>query len=153
MWLTGLLAIIGSLVATLAVRAVALAVLEIPSAFLPLMTPAPTIFFTVVGVTIGVAVFAAMRRVASQPTQLFRIVAGIGLLLSFLPDVWLLTDAAGGTFPGATISGVGSLMVQHVAAAAVVVWMLTMRGAARLSPQTASEAAPQTDEQSETQSR
>ena len=133
-WLTGLLTLIGSVVATLVVRAAALAVLDIPSDFLPLMTPAPTIFLTVVGVILGVAVFAEMRRVASRPIRLFRIVAGVGLLLSFLPDVWLLTDAAGSRFPGATISGVGTLMVQHVAAAAVVVWMLTMRGAARLSP-------------------
>ena len=72
-------------------------------------------------------VFAVVRRVASQPIRLFRIVATVALVLSFLPDVWLLTEAAGGTFPGATVSGVGVLMMQHVVAAAVVVWMLTMR--------------------------
>lgn len=153
MWLTGLWTIIGSVVATLAVRAAALAVLDIPSDFAPLMTPAPTIFLTVVGVTLGGAVFAEMRHRASQPIRLFRVVAGVGLVLSFLPDVWLLTDAAGGTFPGATMSGVGTLMVQHVAAAAVVVWMLTIRGAARLSPGTAREDAPQTDEKTEAQPR
>ena len=111
----------------------ALAVLDIPSDFPPLMSPAPTIFFTVLGVILAVAVFAKLRRVASQPIRLFRIVAGVGLLLSFLPDVWLLTDAAGRAVPGATISGVGTLVVQHVVVAAVVVWMLTMRGNTRIS--------------------
>ena len=131
MWWLGVQAIIGSVVETLAVRAAALAVLDGPAEFPPLMSPAPTIFFTVVGVMLGVAVFAVVRRVASWPIRLFRIVAAVGLVLSFLPNVWLLTDAAGRTFPGASISGVGTLMVQHVVVAAVVVWVLTMRGDAQ----------------------
>ena len=129
MWWIGLQAIIGSVVAALVVRAAALAVLDVPSEFPPLIGPGPTIFFTVVGVILGVAVFAEMRRVASQPIRLFRIVAAVGLVLSFLPNVWLLTDAAGSTFPGATTSAVGTLMAQHVVVAAVIVWMLTMRSA------------------------
>ena len=32
------------------------------------------------------------------------------------------------TFPGATMQSVGTLMFQHVAAAAVVVWILTIKG-------------------------
>ena len=129
MWWIGLQAIIGSVVAALVVRAAALAVLDVPSEFPPLIGPGPTIFLTVVGVILSVAVFAEMRRVASQPIRLFRIVAAVGLVLSFLPNVWLLTDAAGSTFPGATTSAVGTLMAQHVVVAAVIVWMLTMRSA------------------------
>jgi len=140
-WWTGLQTIIGSVVAALAVRAVALPVLGVPSDFPPLISPAPTIFFTVVGVTLGVAVFAGVRRVASQPVRLFRIVATVALGLSFLPDVWLLTDATGSTFPGATISAVGTLMAQHVVVAAVVVWMLTMRGAGQTDNRSSERAA------------
>lgn len=125
---TGLQAIIGSVVAALAVRAAAQAALDIPSGFPPLMSPAPTIFLTVVGVMLAVAVFAELRRSASQPIRSFRIAAAVALVLSFLPDIWLLTDAAGSSFPGATIAGVGTLMVQHIVVAAVVVWLLTMRG-------------------------
>ena len=131
---TGLQAIIGSVVAALAVRAAAQAVFDIPSDFPPLMSPGPTVFLTVVGVLLGVAVFAALRRLASQPIRVFRIAAGVALVVSFLPDVWLLTDAAGISFPGATISGVGTLMVQHIAVAAVVVWVLTLRVAGRRAP-------------------
>ena len=135
---TGIQAIIGSVVAALAVRAAAQAALDIPSDFPPLMSPVPTIFLTGVGVILGVAVFAAMRRLASQPIRFFRIAAAVALVLSFLPDVWLLTEAAGSTFPGTTIAGVGTLMVQHVVVAAVVVWLLTVRHAAGLLRKTAS---------------
>jgi predicted acyltransferase len=97
------------------------------------MSPAPTIFLTVVGVILAVAVFAELRRSASQPIRSFRIAAAVALVLSFLPDFWLLSDAASSSFPGATIAGVGTLIVQHTVVAAVVVWLLTMRGDARLS--------------------
>ena len=46
----GLQTILASVVGTLAVRAVALALLEIPPEFPPLAGPGPTVFFTVVGV-------------------------------------------------------------------------------------------------------
>jgi len=46
--------------------------------------------------------------------------------LAFLPDLWLLSDGAVGAFPGATPIAVGVLMLMHVAAAAVIVWFLTV---------------------------
>ena len=76
----------------------------------------------------AVSVFVAVRRFAPQPIRLFHIIAVVALLLSFLPDVWLLTDAASDVFPGATGGSLGTLMVQHMAAAAIVVWMLTKKG-------------------------
>ena len=130
---TGLQAIIGSVVAALAVRAAAQAALDISSDFPPLMSPAPTIFLTVVGVILAVAVFAELRRSASHPIRSFRIAAAVALVLSFIPDIWLLTEAGGSSFPGATIAGVGTLIVQHIVVAAVVVWLLTMRGDAPVS--------------------
>ena len=127
LWI-GLQTILASVVGTLAVRAVALAVLGIPPEFPPLAGPGPTIFLTVVGVGAGVGVFAEVRRSAAQPIRLFRIIAAGTLLVSFLPDLWMFTESASGAFPGATVLAVGTLMTQHIVAAAVVVWMLTMRG-------------------------
>ncbi|MEE8129088.1 MAG: DUF6069 family protein [Vicinamibacterales bacterium] len=127
----GLQTILASVVGTLAVRAVALALLDIPPEFPPLAGPGPTVFFTVVGVFSGVVVFAVIRRFATQPIRLFRIVAAVALLVSLLPDLQLLNDAASSTFPGASVLAVGTLMVQHVVAAAIVVWMLTMWGSRR----------------------
>ena len=128
LWWVGLQTIVGAVIATLVVRAAAMAVLDIPAAFPPLAGPGNTIFLTAVGVLGGVGVFAAVCRLASQPNRLFRIIVAVALLVSFVPDIWLLTDAARDAFPGATVASVSTLMFQHVVAAAIVAWMLTMKG-------------------------
>ena len=125
LWWVGLQTIVGAVIATLVVRAAAMAVLDIPAAFPPLAGSGPTIFLTVVGVLGGVGVFAAVCRWASQPIRLFRIIVGVALLVSFVPDILLLTNDA---FPGTTVTSVSTLMFQHLVAAAIVVWMLTMKG-------------------------
>ena len=125
LWWVGLQTIVGAVIATLIVRAAAMAFLDIPAVFPPLAGPGPTIFLTVVGVLGGVGVFAAVCRWASQPIRLFRIIVGVALLVSFVPDILLLTNDA---FPGTTVTSVSTLMFQHLVAAAIVVWMLTMKG-------------------------
>ena len=125
LWWVGLQTIVGAVIATLVVRAAAMAVLDIPAAFPPLVGSGPTIFLTVVGVLGGVGVFAAVCRWASQPIRLFRIIVALTLLVSFVPDILLLTNDA---FPGTTVTSVSTLMFQHLVAAAIVVWMLTMKG-------------------------
>ena len=49
------------------------------------------------------------------------------LLLSFLPDLWLLSEPGSQAFPGATPTHVVVLMVLHTVAAAVIVPGLTLR--------------------------
>ena len=121
---SGLKALVASLAATLVVRSLALAAFAIPPEFPPLMGPGPTIVFTAAGAIGATAVLAAIRRRSERPALLFRRVAFWTLLASFVPDLWLLTDAAAPAFPGATIAGVGTLMVMHLAAAAAIVWAL-----------------------------
>ena len=128
LWVGGLKGLVGSIIATLAVRWAALATFDIPTEFPPLAAPAPTIFFTVVGALGATAVFGVVRRYADRPEYLFRWIALGVLLLSFLADLWLLGDGAAGAFPGVTPTGVGVLMLMHVAAAAAIVWFLTVRG-------------------------
>ena len=89
--------------------------------------PGPTIFLTVVGVGAGLAVWHLVDRLSAEPKPLFRGIVVTALILSLIPDVWLLTEGAAEAFPGATIPAVVTLMVQHVLAAFVVVWTLTMR--------------------------
>jgi hypothetical protein len=125
LWLGAIMAVVGAVAATLATRALLLTVLDVPPEFPPLAGPGPTIFLTVVGAVGAVVVFAILGRVSSRPVARFRRVALIALVLSFLPDVWLLTDGAAGAFPGATPAAVGTLMVLHIVAAGVVVWALT----------------------------
>ena len=125
LWLAGLAALVGSLIVTLAVRSAALDTLDIPPEFPPLAGPGPAIFFTTVAVLGAAGVVGIIRRYTDRPRSLFRRIAVVVLLVSFLPDLWLLSDGAAGAFPGATPAGVGTLMLMHVLAAAVIVWSFT----------------------------
>ena len=116
----GPLAIGGALVANAVVRAIELAVLPIPAAFFPLQSAA-FVGLTVVGVLGAVLVYAVIGRFTQNPIRNFRIVAGVALLLSFLPDLGLLVSG----MPGATLAGVLGLMAMHVVAALVAVGVLT----------------------------
>ena len=122
---TGPVAVLGALFATLSVRWLGLALVDVPPEFPPLDGPGPTVFFTVVSGLVAVGVFAAIRRFSRDPVRLFRRIAIGVLVLSFLPDLGLLGAGAAATFPGATPAGVGLLMLMHVAAAVVIVWALT----------------------------
>jgi len=125
LWRAANVAVAGAIASTLVVRAAALAVLDVPPEFPPLASPGPTIFFSAVLSIAAVCVYALVQRVSASPDTHFRWIALAALLLSFLPDVWLLSDGAAQAFPGATPAAVGILMTMHVAAAAVVVWALT----------------------------
>jgi hypothetical protein len=127
LWPAGVRAVSGALLATLGIWLIAVAVLEIPPEFLPLAGPGPTVFFTAMGGLGAVGVFGLLRRSSSPPAGQFRVIAGVVLVLSFVPDLWLLSDSAVEVFPGATPAGVGVLMTMHFAAAAMIVWGLTGR--------------------------
>jgi hypothetical protein len=130
LWVSGSKAVASALAATLVVRWLAVAVLTIPPDFQPLAGPGPVIFFTTIGALGAVGVYAIVRRVTQEPDVVFRWIALVVLVLSIMPDMWLLTDAAAETFPGATTTAVTVLMTLHIVAAAVIVWFLTSaRGA------------------------
>lgn len=125
LWRAANVAVAGAIASTLIVRAVALAFIDVPPEFPPLATPGPTIFFSAVLSIAAVLVYALVRRWSARPDARFRVIALAALLLSFVPDVWLLSDGAARAVPGATPAAVGILMTMHVAAAGVVVWALT----------------------------
>ena len=120
-WRLWLRTVLGALAATLAVRAAALGAFDIPVEFQPLAVTGPTMFLTVVGVGAGLVVAVVVDRVSERPVPLFRRIAVAALLVSLLPDFWLLTESGAEAFPGATVTAVVTLMVQHVAAATVVI--------------------------------
>ncbi|MGD8289124.1 MAG: DUF6069 family protein [Gemmatimonadota bacterium] len=131
LWVSGLKAVAGALVATSAVRAVAVTLLDIPPDFQPLDGPGPVVFFTGISAVVAVGVYAMVRRVALDPDFAFRWVAGVVLVLSVMPDLWLLSDSAEDAFPGATPTAVLVLIVLHIAAAVPIVWFLTTGGPGR----------------------
>ena len=128
LWVVGLKTLVASIIATLAVRAAAVATLDIPTEFPPLTAPGPTVFFTAVGVFGATGVFAVVHRRSDRPEVLFRWIAAGVLVLSLLPDLVLLSGGGASNFPGATPVAVGVLMLQHLTAATVIVWFLTVRG-------------------------
>src|SRR5262245_59290416 len=117
----GPLTIIVAVIANQVVQLLALSLFNISPEFPPLQS-GPPVAFTIMGVLGAVIVFAIVGRLARRPIRLFRRIALVVLLLSFLPDIALL---ATGALPGTSLVAVGTLAVMHVVAWAISVWMLT----------------------------
>lgn len=124
--LYGLIAIVGSVVANLIVRAVGMAIVDVPSDFLPLTKRVVTVQFTGGLVFIAVIVFAIVDRIARNPQRAFNIIALIALILSLIPDILLLVNPEASPFGTPTLGGVAVLVVMHVVAYAVTVYTLTV---------------------------
>ena len=124
-WLVWLRTILGAVAANLVLRAAGLAIFDVPPEFEPLAAAGPTVSLTVVGVVAGLGVAVAVDKLSARPVPLFRRIVVVALLVSLLPDFWLLTDGAGEAFPGVTVAAVVILIAQHAAAAAVVFWSVT----------------------------
>ena len=115
------LTILAAVVANVIIQQIAVAVLNPDSAFLPL-TLMPPIIFTVVGVLGAVVVYAVIGRFSRQPVRLFRRVALVALVVSFIPDILMLVT---GFNPGTTAANVAVLILMHIVAWGIAVGMLT----------------------------
>jgi len=110
--------IAAALVAVLAVRHVAVRVLHPSPAFQPL-DPAPPVFDTVLCTLVAIFVFV---RVAfyPDPVRIWRRVATLVLILSFIPDVLLASShSMGGGWPEAF-----ALMAMHAIVWAICITLL-----------------------------
>ena len=115
LWVGPLTAIIAA-VATILVRMLAVVVFDIPSDFQPL-TLGPVVVSSIVGALGATIVFAVVGRFARLPIRLFRIIAVVVLLLSFLNPILAL--------PEASLQTIFTLEFMHVVVAAVSVGLLT----------------------------
>ena len=87
----------------------------------PALTPGAIAMFTAIGIVGAVAVFAIVAHFARSPISLFRKIALGVLLLSLVPDLLLLVAPPE---MRATVLQVIVLMLTHVVAAGVCVWLL-----------------------------
>jgi len=97
---------------------VAAGVLGIAPGFQALSIP-PVAFLSTLGVIGATVVYWLLRRYTNTPDRAFVRIAAVVLILSFLPDVALLS-----VDPAATVPGVIVLMVMHVVVAVAAVGLL-----------------------------
>src|SRR3954454_5392227 len=88
--------------------------------FIILANASGTILFTVVPAIVAVLLYAALMRFTSNPARIFTNVAVVVLIASLIPDLTYIPS-----LPGATPGQTAVLMLMHVVAASVIVWMRT----------------------------
>jgi Family of unknown function (DUF6069) len=119
LWWAGPLTVVAAIVGVLIVRAIAMAILPAPYAPGLAMIMLPVIL-TLVLCTGAVLVFALVGRFAKNPVRTYLIISAIFLVISFLPDI----AAVSAPFPGAGWPYSITLMIMHVAAGFITVFML-----------------------------
>ncbi len=117
----GPLTVVAAVVAVQIVRLIILALLPQASNAMQLSVLGISVVFTAVLVLGAVLVFAVVARFAAHPIKLYQRIALIVLVISFIPDALL----ARSSMPGASWPNSIALMVLHVVAWAVTVWMLS----------------------------
>jgi hypothetical protein len=118
--LVGLATVVAAVVANVLVYFLGIAVVTVDPRFIVLTTVQPTIMFTLVPAIGAVLLYAVLLRFANNPARLFTWIAVVGLVVSLIPDLAYIPSVA-----GATVGQTALLMLMHVVAAIVIVWMLT----------------------------
>lgn len=118
-WWAGPLTVLTAILGVLTVRAVAMTILPPPYApgLAMLMLP---IILTFILCTSAVLVFALIGRFSKNPVRAYLIISSIFLVISFLPDI----AVAAAPFPGAGWPYSITLMVMHMVAGVITVYML-----------------------------
>jgi hypothetical protein len=119
LWWVGPLTVLAAIIGVLIVRAIAMAILPPPYAPGLAMIALP-IVLTLVLCTGAVFVFAVVGRFAKNPVRTYLIISSVFLVISFIPDIL----AVSAPFPGAGWPYSISLMIMHVVAGFITVYML-----------------------------
>jgi hypothetical protein len=120
-WIAGLVAVVGSVVANLLTIPLMWALAPgVPADFPPFQIGAIAIF-TALQVSLGVGVFALIARFTQRPIRTFTLVALVALALSLIPNLSLAANPAAAPFPGGTAAAFLALIIPHFVAAAVTI--------------------------------
>lgn len=130
-WVGPLMIVIAVLV-NLVVRTLAVSFFGVASSFLYLQIPV-VIGTTVVFLLLALLAFVLVSRVSRHPVRIFRIVAGVALLASFLNPLLLL---AGWWLPapGMNLRIFWTMIVMHIVSALIAVSLLTTLAGERTRP-------------------
>ena len=126
LWWAGPLTVLAAIIGVLIVRVIAMAILSAPYAPGLAMAMIP-IVLTLVLCTGAVLVFALVGRFAKNPVRTYIIISAVFLVISFLPDI----AVASAPFPGAGWPYSITLMIMHVVAGFITVYMLIKLTAAK----------------------
>ena len=118
--LVGLGTVAAAVIANLLVYLLGSVVVGYDPQFVVLANASGTILFTVVPAIVAVLLYAALMRFTSNPARIFTNIAVVVLIVSLIPDLTYIPSV-----PGATSGQTAILMLMHVVAAVVIVWMLT----------------------------
>jgi len=119
LWWVGPLTVLSAILGVLIVRTIAMTILPPPYAPGLAMIALPVIL-TLVLCTGAVFVYALVGRFAKQPVRTFVSISAVFLVISFLPDLAVVSAP----FPGAGWPYSATLMSMHVVAGFITVYML-----------------------------
>ena len=119
LWWVGPLTVLAAIIGVLIVRTIAMAILNPPYApgLELIMLP---VILTLVLCTAAVLVFAIVGHFAKNPVRTYIIISSVFLVISFLPDILVVSAP----FPGAGWPYSITLMIMHVVAGFITVYML-----------------------------
>ena len=128
----GPLMIVMAVLVNLVVRTLAVSFFGVASSFLYLQIPVISIT-TVVFLLVALLAFVLVGRVSRHPVRIFRIVAGVTLLASFLNPLLLL---AGWWLPapGMNLHIFWTMIVMHIVSALIAASLLTTLAVERARP-------------------
>ncbi len=121
--------ILVSVIVNLIILVIARSISSAPLTFGPFMY-GPVILFTVLGVISASLVYILIKKYIQNPNPIFKIVSGVALFLSFIPDLQLLSSHDADNV-GATPIVVGILILMHIVTALIVIFNFTKTGATR----------------------
>lgn len=132
-WQTGLLAGVVASIVNLIIYAIASAA-GVSFDFMPAEIPAPpfaiaVVFATLVGVLAGTFLLTLMPRFTARPVTMWRNIAIIALILSFIQPL-SLTSGMMPTAAPVGLSTVLALEIMHIVAGVVAIYLLTTRARA-----------------------
>lgn len=112
-------ALVGSVVVNELLRSALARWLAVPETFLP-FTRQAVVFWTTVGVTAAAVAFALVARWAAEPARVYRRLAAVALVVSWVPDALLPGSPR---FPEATWALAAGLGGLHVPPAVACAWL------------------------------